>query len=352
MKIDLNGKNVWQQACGDKKQNYSEVCIKWGVILNGPGSHGKWPECYPDITEERSAKKGTELRRFCELMKAGDIILLRLGTDTIIGVGEIIGDYFWSDNFGDIDGWDLEHARRVKWIWHDLGSPKIFSVYSLKFGDTTQTLTQVGEVWEWLNSLEVPEDIFNSPLPSLPLEWNFKTTIQEVSERLYHNGVSGNSINVLLREFDELVRICKWYGDSTSWPSERETVAYLVVPLLRALGWSPQKMAVEWNNIDLALFNTLPRKEDNLAVVVECKKITLTCLTAFDQAERYALQHPNCRRLIVTDGNRYGVYLKENDDFILKAYMNLQRLRSEYPVYNARGIQDALFMMTPEFSLV
>jgi hypothetical protein len=350
MKIDLIEKNVYQQACGDKKQNYSEVCIKWGVILNGPGSFGKWPDCLGDIYEERSSKKSTELKRFCEVMQSGDIVLLRLGTDTIVGVGEIIGEYFWNDNFGDIDGWDLEHARRVKWLWYDLKNPKMFSVYSVKFGDTTQALSKTGEVWDWLTSLDIPDENFKSSLPNLPFEFDFKTTINDVGDSLYKRGVSGNSINNLLSEYDELVRICNWYSGSTGWPSERETVAYLVVPLLRALGWSPQKMAIEWNSVDIALFKQLPRNDDNLSVVVECKKLNLTCLTAFDQAESYSLQKPNCNRLIVTDGNRYGVFIKHEGKFKLQAYLNLTRLRSYYSVYEAGGIQDALFMMTPEYS--
>ena len=74
---------------------------------------------------------------------------------------------------------------------------------------------------------------------------------------------------------DELVRIAKWYqkdNQKDNNPSEFETVAYLAVPLLRALGWTPQKMAIEWNNVDIALFNQLPREDKNLNVVVEAKK--------------------------------------------------------------------------------
>ena len=71
-------------------------------------------------------------------------------------------------------------------------------------------------------------------------------------------------------------------------PSEFETVAYLVVPLLRHLGWTPQRMAVEWNRIDVALFDAMPRANDNLAVAVEAKKRDDSCLSARGQAEGYA----------------------------------------------------------------
>jgi hypothetical protein len=348
MKIDLKDKVVWQQACGDRNRDYSAICIKYSVILNGPGGYGKWPECKVAIGEDRSSRKITDLWRFCEEIKSGDIIVLKIGINTVYAVGEVVGGYFWDDNFGDIDGWDLEHIRRVRWLWHDLAHPKIFKV---KWGDTTQKLIRSGEVWEWLNSLEIPELNFTQDLTMLPLNWNSDTNIQEVAEHLYSKGVSGNSVNHLLSEFDELVRIAKWYIQSESLPSESETIAYLVMPLLRALGWSPQRMAIEWNRVDVALFDSLPRNDANLDVVVECKQMHSSCLTALSQAEEYAKNRENCRRLIVSDGIRYGVFIKNDHVFELKAYLNLSRLRSQYFVYEASGIQEGFYIMSPEFKL-
>jgi hypothetical protein len=89
-----------------------------------------------------------------------------------------------------------------------------------------------------------------------------ETSLNEISEYLFDQGVASASITNLLDEMGELIRIAKWYRRSTK-PSEHETVAYLVVPLLRALGWTPQRMAVEWNHVDLALFERLPRTDDH-----------------------------------------------------------------------------------------
>ena len=114
-------------------------------------------------------------------------------------------------------------------------------------------------------------------------------------------------------------------------PSEHETVAYLVVPLLRALGWTPQRMAVEWNHVDLALFNQLPRRDESLRVVVEAKKMDNSCLTAMSQAMSYAQGKSGCHRLIVTDGLRYGVYIRGQEVFNLYAYLNSTRLRGRPP---------------------
>jgi len=146
--------------------------------------------------------------------------------------------------------------------------------------------------------------------------------------------------------------IAKWYHKERD-PSEFETEAYLVVPLLRALGWTPQKMALEWNKVDIALFDRLPRDNANLIAVVEAKKKGTSCLTAMSQAQRYASAMENCTRLIVTDGLRYGVFIKERGsvDYLLHAYMNLTDYRREYPVYSCKGVCEALWAMTPDWSI-
>jgi hypothetical protein len=69
-------------------------------------------------------------------------------------------------------------------------------------------------------------------------------------------------------------------------------------------------MAVEWNSVDVALFERLPRSDATLQVVVEAKKMENSCLTAKTQAASYAECRGGCRRLIVTDGLRYGVYVR------------------------------------------
>lgn len=350
--MKIEGKKIWQQAAGDKDRNYVELCLKWDVILNGPAYPGPWPECVSTLKDDKwSTKKITDLKRFCEDMKDGDIVVLRLGTTDILGVGVVVGEYEWIDEFGDIDGWDLQHVRRVKWLWRNIEKPKIFEVYTLKQGDTTQPLNSK-KVENWLEGLEIPKENYQRGLIEIPrLLKKSEITLDEISEYLYDKGISSNSIENLLREIDELIRIAKWYKKFSQYgkPSEFETVAYLVIPLLRALGWTPQKMAVEWNNVDVALFNQLPRDDQNLTVVVEAKKIDNSCLSAFSQAEQYAKGKTVCERLIVTDGLRYGVYFKEKEQFNLKAYMNLTLLKSDYPVYNCAGVRDALLFMTPEY---
>ena len=351
--MDINGKTIWQQAAGDTDRDYSQKCLEWDVILNGPGDKGRWPDCEKSLRDDkRSAKKITDIRRFAEEMKDGDLIVLRIGTSKVLAVGQVVGAYEWNDEFGDIDGWRLQHIRRVCWLWRD-NNPKVFDTYDLKLGDTTQKLSEgKGPVRDWLSTLSIPDDALSQPLVKLPesIEKN-DITVGEISEFLFDKGVESASIRDLLNEIGELTRIAKWYQRTEdNKPSEHETVAYLVVPLLRALGWTPQRMAVEWNHVDLALFEKLPRSNENLRVVVEAKKMENSCLKAKDQAEAYTNGRVNCHRVIVTDGLRYGVYTRTDaKPFELYAYMNLTRLRHGYPVYKCEGAEEALWAMTPEW---
>lgn len=345
--MNIEGKKIWQEACGDKDRNYSSTCLKWDVILNGPGYAGSFPECNTILEKDGwTSKKRTDLRRFAEKMKDGDLVVLRLGTDLVLGVGELVGEYDWRECFGDVDGWDLQHVRRVRWLWKGLEKPKKFSTYTLKQGDTTQELTSE-IVKEWLSKLEISPEAFEREIKILPEEGKIINQ-DEIAEYLFEEGISSNSIEILTNEFDELRRIANWYKGKEA-PSEFETISYLVVPILRALGWTPQKMAIEWHKVDLALFDQLPRIDENLSVVVEAKKKGNSCLTAKSQAQGYADGKENCKRLIVTDGLRYGIYIKERGDYILKAYFNLTDLRESYPIYECKGIKEALRIMTPEW---
>lgn len=363
--MDATGKTIWQQAAGDTEREYAHLCVTWGVILNGPGFHGSWPKGFAEINSERnSTNKTSDLRRFAVEMQSGDLVVLRIGTATVMAVGEIVGEYSWHDNFGDVDGWDLEHVRRVRWYWHDVEQPKTFPTYTLKQGDTTQRLTSEAVI-EWLATLEVDPSRLISPLPDLPADTAMENDDESVLEQsrlltisnaLFDRGVASVSIEHLLGQIGELNRIARWYA-RVGAPSEHETVAYLVVPLLRALGWTPQRMAVEWNYVDVALFSGLPRADPNLRVVVEAKRLHNACLSAVGQARSYALNKSGCDRLLVTDGIRYGVFVRTSnssrqdgaDGFRLHAYLNLLRLRFAYPVYQCGGVVDALSAMTPDW---
>ena len=244
-----------------------------GCHYLGPGDYGPWPECINDLKNERPGQVPYG-RRFCEKINEKDIVILKLGTSEIYGVGEVASPLLWLDDFGDIDGWDLQMVRRARWVWKYPQDPKVFSS-ELKIG-AVQVMDSPNII-SWLNSLEIESEAYARPLKALPESCMDRKEIElikdaEISDFLFDKGISANSIDSLLNQMGELVRIANWYNRTEQDTSEKETVAYLVVPLLRALGWTPQKMAVEWRKVDIALFDRMPRKDDHLVVVAEAKK--------------------------------------------------------------------------------
>lgn len=322
--MDIQGKNLWQHSAGDQEHNHVDICLEWGVILTGLGDE----------------------RYFCQDMKASDVVVLKLG-QRVYGVGEIVGEYKWYDEFNDVDGWTLGHTRRVCWLWKD-AEGHFFYKGALARATTRQLHNS--SVISWLKSL-VPNSHASYSLPDLPGK-SKEVSNDEIAAYLFNKGIASDSIRSLLDQNREFIQMANWY-DSWVWgtsPSEHETVCHLVVPLLRILGWTPQRMALEWSNIDIALFSRMPRKDKHLSVVVEAKRVRDACLSAVWQAEDYASKYPNCRRLVVTDGLRYGIFtMGKNKEFSLYAYLNLLRLRNAYPIYGCKGAKEAILAMTPEW---
>jgi len=342
--MDIENKTVWVIACGDGYRNFSKVCLDWDVVLCGRGSAGP----YADNLPEYYTKNGC-YRKFAKEVKDGDVVILRLGTSIILGVGIVVGEYGWSDLFWNIDGWDLQNYRRVRWLWSPENEGDGYFPHALNWGGIVHILKS-DVVKDWLKSLTFTSAQLERPLEKLPEIESKKVTDEEIGKYLSENGVSSTYVETLLKELDELRHLVNWYDENKEWPTEYETVAYLVVPVLRALGWTHQKMAIEWNHIDIALFDHLPRQDENLAVVVEVKRKGHTCLYAQKQAEGYAQGKDHCKRLIVTDGLCYGTYLKTDDgSWKLCAYFYLPYLTDEHPIYGCKGAKEALKIMAMEW---
>ena len=97
-------REYWQVAAGDTRRDYAALCLDLGVILNGPGVHGPWTENRETDRQGHGPQKVSDLARFCETMKSGDRVVLKLGFGTVYGLGIVAGPYDWNNHFGDIDG--------------------------------------------------------------------------------------------------------------------------------------------------------------------------------------------------------------------------------------------------------
>ncbi len=358
----------WQIAAGDTRRNFVDICLKYGVVLNGPGSYGRWTDNMREImvADGWTSKKISDIERFLFEVKKGDVVVLRLGTSEVHGIGVIHDDYdpqhSYSDSFSDVDGWDIQHLRRVNWLWKADGVPKTYDTHTLKFGDTTQRLNldQESRLFKDIQDVLDKQSSITSAfvLPDLP-PVSEPIDKEGISRFFFEYGIGSSSIDSLKNKISDLVALAEWYR-SFGKPSETETIVHLVVPLLEALGWTAQKMAFERRvsgkgRIDLALFDHAKREDNHLCAVIEVKRFDQSCIQAKDQAKNYATSYENCFRVIVTDGMRYAIYLRNNKDEPLSdhpvAYLNLLNMRKANPVYGCDGAHKALLLMSNEWRL-
>jgi hypothetical protein len=278
------------------------------VALIGPGDAGPWN---PDRDDNEF--EGGFVRRFASELSAGDVVLLRTGLATVAAIGLVAGEYVYLNTFDDVNGRDLQHARRVRWC--RLPEQQVFE--GSLFGGSPPRCSRVmnSDVIEFVRRfLNSPPIHWQTvPLPGLPVEEppldgppvELQDVIALVADLvpLYQNGLS-----------------C---GEP---PSEDELIVHFIVPFLRALGWPPERIAVKWRRIDVALFLALPRTSENCHLVIEAKRLGAGVEGALEQAREYVAALGVPRDVIVTDGVRYRMYASDHD-FEPVAYANLGRLK-------------------------
>jgi hypothetical protein len=167
-----------------------------------------------------------------------------------------------------------------------------------------------------------------------------------VADALSRAGMAPEGVGCVLRTLGGLRQQAHWY--ERHWkPREAETVVHLVVPLLRALGWTPPLMALGWQHMDVALYHAVPRTQDNLAVIVEVKRMGRPLGKVVHQAASYATEGSRCR-LVATDGIRYSVYTQDRRAGRPHAHLDLLDLRSSYGSISCGGAIEALLALRPE----
>lgn len=298
----------WQISAGPSSRSYADVFLKYGVALIGPGDAGPW-------TSDRSdeAFEGSFVRRFATEIATGDVVLLRAGVARIAAVGLVAGDYEYLNAFDDVNGWDLQHARRVRWAplptEHNFGG----SVFGANPPRCSRVWNQeaVDLATRFLNS--PPTHWKSAPLPTLPAEEPPLAAVPDAVAALVAQAA----------DLLPLVQDSQRFGEL---PSEDELITHFVVPLLRALGWQPEHIAVKWRYVDVAVFHSLPRTPETCRFVIEAKRIGTGVEGALEQAQGYVTALGAACDAIVTDGIRYRLYDGARS-FAPLAYANLARLK-------------------------
>jgi len=296
---------IWQVSGGPVDRPYAGLFLKHGVALIGPGEDGPWCADRPE--------SDNHVRRFAEILRVGDLLLLRTAISELVAVGLVAGEYEFLEAFDDVQGWDLRHGRRVR--WYCLPEPyrfdgSVFGANPHRFS-RVQNDVVVDYARTFLTSgLTHWQD---AALPSLP---EVQPPLEEVPECL-------RDVVGLARDLFGLYAEEDRFGDG---PNENEMTAHFIVPLLRALGWPQELIGVEWRRIDVALFTSLPRSPENCRFVIEAKRLGTGLEGARKQAEDYVARLRVARDVVVTDGFRYHIF-DHKTRFAPVAYANLARLK-------------------------
>lgn len=301
-------RSVWQVSGGPANRSYADVFLKYGVALIGPGDTGPWHSGLKDEDCE-----GHYVRHLSTEVREGDILLLRKGLSTVQAVGLVTQGYEYLSQFDDVNGWDLQHARRVRWFSLPTSYPFLGSV----FGASPPRLSRVTnqEVFDYANRFvnSPPTDWQFASLPALPLA---EPALKQVPE--YLQGLVA-----------QVADLSPLYWNRTAFgehPTEDELLTHLVVPFLRAIGWQPEQIGVKWRKIDVCVFDRLPRTPEHCRFVVEAKRLGEGIEGARKQAKGYLDELGVTRDIVVTDGIRYRVYRGDNA-FEPLAYANLEDMK-------------------------
>lgn len=285
----------------------AEYFIRNGVVLLWPGDLGRWtPERYG-----HEYALSDWLKWFAETAAVGDAILLRIGPARIRAVGLVAGEYTYEDRFDDVHGFDLQHCRRVRWC----RLPEDYDFAQPVFSKGRFSLVRKAQVHDYVTRFlaSPPTQWWEAGLPALPAEEPLTAEIPSGLENVVG----------LVRDLGILYTDTQRFGEP---PMEDELVAHFVVPLLRALGWPPERLSVKWHRIDVAVFDALPRTPENCRFVIEVKRPGAVADEALEQAKGYVHALGKVCDIVVTDGIRYRMY-SGREDFAQIAYANLLRLK-------------------------
>lgn len=308
MAIERNEQTIWQVSGGPSDRSYADQFLKYGVALIGPGDPGGWDSRRADEEFE-----GGFVRRFASELRTGDVLLLRTGLSTIRAVGLVACKYQYLPQFDDVNGWDLQHARRVRWC--PLPEPHDFGDAVFGANPPRLSRTRSREVVDYAHRfVQSPPTAWQSrSLPSLPVE---EPALEAPPAEL-------RALVAQVQDLSGLYWQAESFGDR---PTEDEYVAHYVVPFLRRLGWPVERIAVKWRDIDICVFSRLPRVAEHCQFLIEAKRRGRGVEGALNQATRYASDLDVRCDVVVTDGIRYRMYGADKD-YAPVAYANLARLK-------------------------
>lgn len=288
----------------------------------------------------------------------GDIVLLR-NRHSLIAIGEIPDEgYSWEKCFDDIDGWNLQHTRRV--IWQEHLDDEIARVDNSLLGlfstrKQVPTFTRVRDSSVLQPVTHLIDRVQSRPLKEFVTNVPDPLSMDQVGTELFAKGLSNEVVDRVVNVIERQRRLTHWYqefGKSTKRPTEHEVVAYMILPLLLALGWSEQLLAIEWNKLDLAGFTSTPTTKSNCVLICEAKRLGHGLNAVLDQATGYYKKHNlnACKKIVLSDGVRLYSYTRQNDgkfETNPSGYFNVEKIRTNHITPSNTNAIDTIVSLTP-----
>jgi hypothetical protein len=335
--------------------------LRYDLMFVGPGSLGPFSvERYRSLVGpgRMSPNRLGALRSFCEQVKPGDFVLLRKG-HRVASIGIVTEEGYRHDiTFDDMYGWDLSHTQRV--IWQDHLDAELADLQAQQplFG-ARKEVPMFTRVWDKAilspvtpllekTSIRAPKQRPSTLFEILSLD--------QVAEALFSQGLSNQATEHVLEALERQRRLLRWYsehGRSSGRPDEHEVVAHMVLPLLLALGWSEQLLAVEWHKVDLAGFRRAPTTAEECVLVCEAKRLDHGLQDTVGQALGYVrkLRLNSCHKTLVTQGGRFYLFAKDGEEWTdvqePAGYLNVEKLRRNHLVPPGTSAIDTLMGLSP-----
>ncbi len=348
---------VWQIACGEKGRRYQRLFLDHDVMFLGPGRFGPYSSSLYDENPEAQVEgegKITYIRQIATEVQSGDLVLLRSGYN-VLSIGVVESDYFHTTLFDDIYGWDLEHCRRVIWQrQHDAALQQIQSSSGLfQHRPRVTTFSRVKDATSLDPIRHLLPQVTRRSLRDLPEVPPAPLSPEQLSDALFREGLGYEACLHVERAIRKLRGLLAWYGEERSpgRPTEHEVVAHMILPLMLALGWSEQLLAVEWRKIDLAVFTHAPTTPSSCGLVCEAKGMDNPLQDVVEQAVGYCEKHQlhNCSKILVGDGGCFSLYRKISGEWESdpSGYISLRKLRRHYLLPKGADAVKTLMALTP-----
>ncbi len=341
MKLQIDNARIWQIGSGDETRSYSDICLNYGIAMVGPGGPGdaRKPETAEFYKKTSWRDWGSYLLEIAE----NDYVILRRGMRRILAVGRVTKPYDYSELLSDVHGWDLNHYITVEWY-----TP----INEINFNENALPQATMSRVYsEKVIQRIKKEDFRHNPSKFLLSDLQIPKRVEpeELVNTLINNGVRiGDAENIILT-ISRIIKLTKWYLYNNPSVLEHELRTFLVIPLLISLGWSEQKIKIEYKKADIAVFKKsyYPGENHEPTMILESKTFYDGLKYARNQVQYYSQIFPDCKMLISTNGFRYVIEEKVDDSFHEKCYLNLLDLREHYYLDpKIKGSAHALLQMS------